>query len=96
MYLQKDTKRNLPDNSHKFRSYEELKDHLKDLNMTIKSDMDIMDELSKKFQEQLKLYEDSDKNLQNILTDLEYLLHQVDTAEVFVKNKGYVLPYFSV
>lgn len=56
--------------------------------MTIKSDMDIMGELSKKFQEQLKLYEDSDKNLQNILTDLEYLLHQVDTAEVFVKNKG--------
>lgn len=84
----KDTKTSLPDNSHKFRSYEELKDDLKDLNMTIKSDMDIMDELSKKFQEQLKLYEDSDKNLQNILTDLEYLLHQVDTAEVFVKNKG--------
>uniref|UniRef100_A0A2S2PTG5 Nucleotide exchange factor SIL1 n=1 Tax=Schizaphis graminum TaxID=13262 RepID=A0A2S2PTG5_SCHGA len=78
----------LPDNSHKFRSYEELKDDLKDLNMTIKSDMDVMDELSKKFQEQIKLYEDSDKNLQNILTDLEYLLHQVDTAEVFVKNKG--------
>ncbi|XP_026812586.1 nucleotide exchange factor SIL1 [Rhopalosiphum maidis] len=78
----------LPDNSHKFRSYEELKDDLKDLNMTIKSDMDVMDELTKKFQEQIKLYEDSDKNLQNILTDLEYLLHQVDTAEVFVKNKG--------
>jgi len=58
--------------------------------MTIKSDMDVMDELSKKFQEQIKLYEDSDKNLQNILTDLEYLLHQVDTAEVFVKNKGCV------
>ncbi|XP_001943966.2 nucleotide exchange factor SIL1 [Acyrthosiphon pisum] len=83
-----DTKRSLPDNSHKFKSYEQLKDDLKDLNMTVKSDMDIMDELSKKFQEQLKLYEDSDKNLQNILTDLEYLLHQVDTAEVFVKNKG--------
>jgi len=96
MYLQENTKRSLPDNSHKFRSYEKLKDDLKDLNMTIKSDMDIMDELSKKFQEQLKLYEDSDKNLQNILTDLEYLLHQVDTAEVFVKNKGYVLSYFSV
>uniref|UniRef100_A0A2H8TXF8 Nucleotide exchange factor SIL1 n=1 Tax=Melanaphis sacchari TaxID=742174 RepID=A0A2H8TXF8_9HEMI len=78
----------LPDNSHKFRSYEELKDDLKDLNMTIKSDMDIMDELSNRFKEQLKLYEESDKSLQNILTDLEYLLHQVDTAEVFVKNKG--------
>lgn len=91
MYLQNDTK-SLPDKSEKFRSYEKLKDDLKDLNMTIKSDMEVMDELSKQFQEQLKLYEDSDKNLQNILTDLEYLLHQVDTAEVFVKNKGYVLP----
>lgn len=81
----------MPDNSHKFRSYGKLKDDLKDLNMTIKSDMDVMDELSRKFQEQMKVYEDSDKNLQNILTDLEYLLHQVDTAEVFTKNKGYVL-----
>lgn len=89
MYLQKDIK-SPSDNSHKFRSYEELKEDLKNLNMTIKSDMDVMDELSRKFQEQLKLYEDSDKNLQNILIDLEYLLHQVDTAEVFVKNNGYV------
>jgi len=87
MYLQKDPN-SLPDKSHKFRTYEELKDNLKDLNMTIKSDMDVMGELSSKFQEQMKVYEDGEKNLQNILTDLEYLLHQVDTAEVFVKNKG--------
>lgn len=86
----------MPDNSHKFRSYEKLKDDLKDLNMTIKSDMDVMDELSRKFQEQMKVYEDSDKNLQNILTDLEYLLHQVDTAEVFAKNKGCVLTILGV
>jgi len=85
----------MPDNLHKFRSYEKLKDDLKDLNMTIKSDMDVMDELSRKFQEQMKVFEDSDKNLQNILTDLEYLLHQVDTAEVFAKNKGYVLTIYS-
>lgn len=85
--LQKDSN-SVPHTSNKFKSYEELKNDLKDLNMTIKSDMDLMDELSRKFQEQIKLYEDSDKNLQNILTDLEYLLHQVDTAEVFVKNKG--------
>lgn len=87
MYLQKDLN-SLPDNSHKFRSYAELKDDLKDLNMTIKSDMDIMDELTIRFQEQMKVYEDGEKNLQNILNDLEYLLHQVDTAEVFVKNNG--------
>lgn len=47
-----------------------------------------MDDLSAKFKEQIKLFEDSNQNLKDILTDLEYLLHQVDTAEVFVKNKG--------
>lgn len=56
--------------------------------MTIKSDMEKMDELSIKFKEQMNIYDDSEKNIKNILTDLEYLLHQVDTAEVFVKNKG--------
>lgn len=59
--------------------------------MTIKSDIEIMDDLSAKFQKQIKIYEEADNNIRNILTDLEYLLHQVDTAEVFVKNKGYVL-----
>lgn len=61
------------------------------MNMTLKSDIEIMDDLSVKFQNQIKMYEDSDQSLHNILTDLEYLLHQIDTAEVFVKNKGYVL-----
>lgn len=58
--------------------------------MTIKTDIEIMDDLSAKFQKQIKVYEEADNNLRNILTDLEYLLHQIDTAEVFVKNKGYV------
>lgn len=56
--------------------------------MTVKSDMEVMDDLSVKFKEQMKLFEDSDRNLRNILFDLEYLLHQVDTADVFIKNKG--------
>lgn len=47
-----------------------------------------MDDLSVKFKEQLTIFKDSDRKLKNILTDLEYLLHQVDTAEVFVNNKG--------
>ncbi|VVC32193.1 Hypothetical protein CINCED_3A008175 [Cinara cedri] len=71
-----------------FKTYEQLKDDLKQLNMTVKSEIEIMDDLSAKFKEQMKLFEDSDKNIRNILFDLEYLLHQVDTAEVFIKNKG--------
>lgn len=78
----------MPVNLHKFKSYQEIKNDLHELNLTVKSDMELMDELSIKFKEQLKIYEDSDNNLKNILTDLEYLLHQVDTAEMFVKSKG--------
>jgi len=77
-----------PVDVHKFKSYKEIKEDLKKMNMSVQSDMEIMNELSIKFKEQLKLYEDSSKNVENILTDLEYLLHQVDTAEVFVQNKG--------
>lgn len=56
--------------------------------MNVKSDIEVMDELSTKFQSQIKIYEDTHESLKNILTDLEYLLHQVDTAESFVKNNG--------
>lgn len=66
------------------------------MNLTIKSDMEIMDDLSIKFKEEFKTYEDSENNIKNILTDLEYLLHQVDTAEVFIKNKGYKLTFFEL
>lgn len=62
--------------------------------MAVKSDMDIVDELSIKFLEKLKVHDDSESDLKNILTDLENLLHQVDTAEVFAKNKGYVINIF--
>lgn len=85
--LQEELK-SIPENVHKFKSYQNLKNDLKDLNMTVKTDMEIMNDLSKKFQEQIKIYEDSDDYIKNILTDLEYLLHQVDTAEAFVKNQG--------
>lgn len=50
--------------------------------------MEVMNKLSIKFNEQFKNFEESSNNIKNILTDLEYLIHQVDTAEVFVKNNG--------
>lgn len=74
---------------HKFKSYSQIKNDLKELKMAVKSEMDLVDELSVKFQEKLKVHEENENDLKNILIDLEYLLHQVDTAEVFVKNKGY-------
>lgn len=87
VFSQRKTK-SRPVNLHKFKSYEELKGDLKELNLTMKSDTELMDDLSTKFKEQLSIFEDSDKKLKNILTDLEYLLHQVDTANDFVTKKG--------
>jgi len=73
----------------KFKSYDQIKDDLKQMNLAIRSDMEITKELSTKLKEEMKIFENSNQNIKNILTDLEYLLHQVDTAEFFVKNNGY-------
>lgn len=85
--LQEKTKAQ-PGNLHEFKSYKQLKDDLKKLNLVVKSDIEVMNDLSVKFTEQMKTFEDSESSLEKILIDLEYLLHQVDTAEVFVNNKG--------
>lgn len=87
MCLQEDSE-SIPDNVHKFKSIGQLQDDLKKLNLTMESDMEVMNKLSVKFNEHFKNFEESINNIKNILTDLEYLIHQVDTAEVFVKNNG--------
>lgn len=95
IFCRQNDSNNVPDNlQHKYRSYTQIKNELKELNMAVKSDMDIVDELSIKFLEKLKVHDDSESDLKNILTDLENLLHQVDTAEVFAKNRGYVINIF--
>lgn len=95
MLVQEDSQ-NVPVDIKKFKSYNELKEDLNEMNLTIKSDMEIMDDLSIKFKEQFKTYEDSESNIKNILADLEFLLHQVDTAENFVKNKGFAFNFFLI
>lgn len=87
MCLQEDLE-SIPHNKSKFKSLGQIKNDLNELNLTIKSDMEIMNGLFVKFNEQFKIYEESSKSVENTLKDLEYLLHQVDTAEVFVKNNG--------
>ncbi|XP_050438496.1 nucleotide exchange factor SIL1 isoform X2 [Adelges cooleyi] len=78
----------VPKASSRFRSYDEIKKDLKDINLTVKTDMEIMNGLSMKFKEHMETFNTNENQLVNILTDLEYLVHQVDTAEVFIKENG--------
>ncbi|XP_050534194.1 nucleotide exchange factor SIL1 [Daktulosphaira vitifoliae] len=74
--------------SSRFRSYDELKKDFDSLNMTIKTDIEILGDLSTKFKNHIETYDMNENKLVNILTDMEYLVHQVDTAEVFISNNG--------
>lgn len=57
----------------KFRSYDELKKDFESMNMDIKTDAEIIEELFS----QLKHPDTQRDNMLTILTDLEYYLHQV-------------------
>lgn len=63
----------------KFRSYEELKADFEALNMGIKTDGEIVTELLETFKD-----ENADVELKlQVLTELEYYLHQIDNAVLF-------------
>ncbi|KAF2884434.1 hypothetical protein ILUMI_21732 [Ignelater luminosus] len=68
----------------KFRSYEELKKELGDINLTPKTDAELIRELMDKH----KTTNDVSRIL-TILTDLEFLVHQYDNANEFVNLNGF-------
>ncbi|KAK3777871.1 hypothetical protein RRG08_038117 [Elysia crispata] len=68
----------------KFRSYDELKKALKDIKLAVKTESDIVKELTNKLNESSK---DQDQ-LKTILVDLEYYLHQIDNAQLFCDLGG--------
>ncbi|KAF5398405.1 Nucleotide exchange factor SIL1 [Paragonimus heterotremus] len=71
----------------KFRSYEELKADFQSLNISVKTDLEILDDLFV----QLEL-ETMDENLTlALLEELSYLLHQVDNGKYFVEKNGFRL-----
>ena len=67
----------------KFRSMDELKDALGDVQMNMKTDMELLTKLVKEFKEST---DDVDKV--TILEDLEYYVHQYDNALLFVDMGG--------
>ncbi|CAH8492624.1 unnamed protein product [Dicrocoelium dendriticum] len=76
-----------------FRSYENIKSEFATLNLTIRSDLEIMDKLLNELRQGLA----SEERYLTIFEDLSYLLHQVDNGVHLAENGGLLLlqPFLS-
>ena len=72
--------------SNNFRSYEEIKEEMKKLEHSIKTEYEIVKDLVVKYAS-LQQEEDTEVRL-STLEDLEYYLHQYDNANDFVNMGG--------
>ncbi|KAL0275318.1 UNVERIFIED_CONTAM: hypothetical protein PYX00_003206 [Menopon gallinae] len=82
--------------SNKFRSYEELKKDFVDLNVQVKTDIEILTNLVENFKKfgltksDVQYSEETeDEEILTTLVDLEYLVHQFDNAREFAKLNGF-------
>lgn len=76
----------------KFKTYEQLKKELSALEVNVKTDAEILNELLAKLKDLLHSDREMKVEEENVLvaalTDLEYLLHQIDNAQMFAKHDG--------
>lgn len=72
----------------KFRTYDEIKDQLKDVNLNVRTDAEIMKKLLAEYEELIVDLAKKQPELERILDDLEYLVHQVDNALEFLSQSG--------
>ncbi|KAG8287763.1 nucleotide exchange factor sil1 [Homalodisca vitripennis] len=86
----------------KYQPYEELKKEFESLKMSVKTDLEVMDELFASYQKvmekrkthtmeelgNLNTLSPLEESHLSILTDLEYMVHQVDNAREFVLSGG--------
>lgn len=71
----------------KFRSYDEIKKSLDDLNLSPKMDAEIMSDLIARYK---NLNEEDDlEELVVVLEDLDFLVHQYDNAREFINQNGF-------
>ncbi|XP_055851804.1 nucleotide exchange factor Sil1 [Episyrphus balteatus] len=70
-----------------YKSYDELKRSLKEMNMNFKSDAEIISELIKDFQNVTK-EETKIADVVRILDNFNYLVHQIDNAIWFIEENG--------
>ncbi|KAA3676021.1 nucleotide exchange factor SIL1, partial [Paragonimus westermani] len=71
----------------KFRSYEELRADFKSLNISVKTDLEILDDLFV----QLEVKTLNENLTLALLEELSYLLHQIDNSKYFVEKNGFRL-----
>uniref|UniRef100_A0A182YLN4 Nucleotide exchange factor SIL1 n=1 Tax=Anopheles stephensi TaxID=30069 RepID=A0A182YLN4_ANOST len=73
----------------RFKSYEQIKQELKDANVELKSDSEIMTALFGRFEQVLQQTSPTDRQeLDALFEDLEYLAHQIDNALQFIDRGG--------
>uniref|UniRef100_A0A182WW16 Nucleotide exchange factor SIL1 n=1 Tax=Anopheles quadriannulatus TaxID=34691 RepID=A0A182WW16_ANOQN len=74
----------------RFKSYEQIKQELKDANVELKSDSEIMTDLFDRFERALQHTSGpaDRQELDVLFEDLEYLAHQIDNALQFIDRGG--------
>lgn len=76
----------------KFKTYDEIKQELKDVNLEVKSDSDIMVTLFERFETIYKSKDPAENAVRNelyfLFEDLMYLVHQIDNANIFIDRQG--------
>uniref|UniRef100_A0A182SLP4 Nucleotide exchange factor SIL1 n=1 Tax=Anopheles maculatus TaxID=74869 RepID=A0A182SLP4_9DIPT len=74
----------------RFKNYEQIKKELKDANVELKSDSEIMVDLFERFEKVLQKSSATDarQELDALFEDLEYLAHQIDNALQFIDRGG--------
>lgn len=82
-----DPKSNVP--RENYRSYEQIKEDLHELNLVPQSDAEILRKLIADFEMISSQKDYSEEELLNIMEDLEYLVHQYDNAQEFVNLDGF-------
>ncbi|XP_034937231.1 nucleotide exchange factor SIL1 isoform X2 [Chelonus insularis] len=86
--------KNPEDVKKKFRSYNDLREEFKALEMNITTDSEIILNLFERFQPYTKaltsgtLQNSQIENIMQIFNDLEFLLHQIDNAQLFADLGG--------
>lgn len=96
IYIDENTEERWKELSKKYRSYKEIKDELKDLELNVKTENEIMNELVSRFSDE-KLTTTVDEKL-IILEDIEYLAHAVDNALHLISIGGFeklIIPNFN-
>lgn len=73
----------------KFRSYDELKKEMNALNLTPKIDAEVLTDLFKQYEDEMKKERISVYTILKILEDLDFLAHQFDNALEFVRQNGF-------